>query len=64
MPEMDGFAFLETRQQDAKLLDVPVVVLTAQSDRLDRLDFYSVHSVLSKPVDFDTLLAVARTYCL
>ena len=63
MPDMDGFAFLEVRQQEPALLDVPVVVLTAQSAELDRIGLYSVHDVLSKPVPFDTLLRVARTYC-
>ena len=30
MPEMDGFEFLERLRDDAKLRDVPVVVLTAK----------------------------------
>jgi CheY-like chemotaxis protein len=61
MPEMDGWEFRRHQQADPQLAKVPVIVLTA----LDQNRTREVEAVafLKKPLDFDRLLTLVRTYC-
>jgi CheY-like chemotaxis protein len=49
MPGMDGFQMLEEMQQDAELVDVPVVLLTATSFVEDALAQHSGQMVVRRP---------------
>jgi CheY-like chemotaxis protein len=60
MPVMDGFAFRDEQQHDPNLADIPVIVLTAVPPSVARV---VADVVLSKPINFDQLLAEVRARC-
>lgn len=53
MPEVSGFEILQTMQADATLRSIPVLVLTAMSDRKTRLTAleFGANDFLEKPID-------------
>lgn len=59
MPVMDGWQFRAEQIKDPRLKKVPVIVVTALSDR-DDLD---ANEVIIKPVDVDRLLTSVSQYC-
>jgi CheY-like chemotaxis protein len=61
MPVMDGWEFRRHQQADPVLSRVPVIVLSA----LDQSRTASVDAAafLKKPLDFDRLLELVRSYC-
>ena len=59
MPVMDGWQFRAEQIKDPRLKKVPVIVVTALSDR-DDLD---ANEVIIKPVDVDRLLTSVSHYC-
>jgi CheY-like chemotaxis protein len=61
MPVMDGWEFRRHQQADPDLAPVPVIVLSA----LDPARAANVEATafLKKPLDFDRLLELVRTYC-
>jgi CheY-like chemotaxis protein len=61
MPVMDGWEFRRRQQADPTLAPVPVIVLSA----LDQARAGKIHAeaFLKKPLDFDRLLSLVRTYC-
>jgi CheY-like chemotaxis protein len=61
MPVMDGWEFRRQQQADPALAPVPVIVLSAvDQGRASSLD---ADAFLKKPLDFDRLLTLVRTYC-
>ena len=61
MPVMDGWEFRRQQQADPVLASVPVVVLSAL-DPSRSMDVRA-DAVLKKPVDFNRLLQLVRSYC-
>lgn len=64
MPNMDGLTLLSTlREQHPNLVDVPFIFLSALADREDQLRGIElgVDDYLTKPIDFDLLLATAKS---
>lgn len=59
MPRMDGAAFLAHQHESPVLDGVPVIILTAQRDRLDR-PTSTVRAVLEKPFQLPTLLRLVQ----
>ena len=63
MPVMNGWTFREEQLRDPTMAAVPVVVVTADvSARRSGKDLRA-EEYLTKPVDFDHLLAVVARHC-
>jgi CheY-like chemotaxis protein len=61
MPVMDGWEFRRQQQADPALAPVPVIVLSALDQA--RASNLEAEAFLKKPLDFDRLLSLVRTYC-
>ena len=63
MPVMDGWQFRAEQIRDPRLAGIPVVVLTANSQALEKHDRLSVAAALTKPVALVQLLDVVQSFC-
>ncbi len=61
MPVMNGMAFLEAVDSQVILSTLPIVVLTAYSDRAKEMK--KSRTVLKKPVDTEILFKIIKQYC-
>lgn len=61
MPVMDGWEFRRRQQADPLVSSVPVIVLSALDP--SRAADVNANAFLKKPLDFDRLLALVRSYC-
>ena len=61
MPVMDGWEFRRRQKSDPTMAEVPVIVLSALDQ--GRITDISAEAILKKPLDFDRLLELVRTYC-
>jgi CheY-like chemotaxis protein len=61
MPVMDGWEFRRHQQADPSLAQVPVVILSALD--ASRAADVRAAAFLKKPLDFDRLLQLVRSYC-
>jgi CheY-like chemotaxis protein len=61
MPVMDGWEFRRHQQADPTLARVPVIVLSALDQ--SRTADVDAAAFLKKPLDFDRLLQLVRSYC-
>jgi CheY-like chemotaxis protein len=62
MPVMNGWQFREKQARDPRFSRIPVVVVTAAGPR-DDIPEINADAWLSKPVDFDRLLATIDSLC-
>jgi CheY-like chemotaxis protein len=62
MPVMNGWQFRRAQTEDPRLADIPVVVISAAGARED-IPAIDATAWLSKPVDFDRLLATIGPFC-
>lgn len=62
MPVMNGWEFRERQARDPRFSSIPVVVVTAAGPR-DDIPAITADGWLSKPVDFDRLLATIQPLC-
>jgi CheY-like chemotaxis protein len=60
MPVMDGWEFRRHQKSDPAMAEVPVIILSALDQ--GRIEI-SAEAILKKPLDFDRLLELVRTYC-
>jgi DNA-binding response OmpR family regulator len=56
MPVMDGFSFMEACHHEQLCDDVPIVVISAVHDAIQRIREAPVHACLAKPFDLDDLV--------
>lgn len=61
MPVMDGWEFRRRQVGDARLKDIPTIVVSAAGR--DRLSQIHADAYLSKPVDMDELLQRVSQFC-
>jgi CheY-like chemotaxis protein len=59
MPVMNGWEFMETVRKSTRFDDMPVVVVSAYSER----PAPGVRRTLKKPLDVDQLLGAVQEYC-
>jgi CheY-like chemotaxis protein len=59
MPQMDGWEFLRQKGRDARIADVPVVVLSS----IPPVSLDGAETILRKPVDTEPLLQILRRHC-
>jgi len=62
LPRVDGREVLQVIKEDPDLRRIPVVVLTTSQADEDIMRSYSLHAnaYVTKPVDFDSFIAVVR----
>jgi CheY-like chemotaxis protein len=61
MPVMDGWEFRRRQIEDARLRNIPTIVVSAAGR--ERLSQIQADAYLSKPVDMDELLARVSQFC-
>jgi DNA-binding response OmpR family regulator len=62
MPVMDGFTFIELCHKERLCVDVPIVVISAVQDALNRVSDMPVHACIAKPFDLDDLIRTVGHY--
>ena len=63
MPDMDGWEVYQQMKADAALRDIPVVVVTAKAQSIDKvlgLHIAKVDDYITKPFQSDTVLAIIK----
>jgi CheY-like chemotaxis protein len=60
MPEMDGAQFREAQLSDAKLAQIPVIVLSADRKCAEKARALGVHSFVVKPLGPEQLLSLVE----
>jgi two-component system, chemotaxis family, chemotaxis protein CheY len=63
MPRLSGEEFRRAQLADPRVARVPVAVLSAAVDLQDRARDLRAVAAVSKPIDCEVLLEVARRYC-
>jgi DNA-binding NarL/FixJ family response regulator len=63
MPQVDGYAFLQTLRSDDRFQALPVIFLTARGMTTDRIQGYAAgcDAYLPKPFDPDELVAIVKS---
>ena len=56
MPIMDGFTFIEACRNEQLCENVPIVVMSAVQDALQRVQAASIQAYLAKPFDLNELI--------
>lgn len=65
MPIMDGLGFLKQRLNHNSLIDIPVVIATANTNNADSLAAKSfAKDYLKKPLDLSQLYEIVERYCV
>ena len=62
MPVMDGWQFIEARRQDAALLGIPVVIVSAVAGTTRSAPYAGISAIVEKPFDPERLLATVRRF--
>ena len=63
MPEMNGWAFRSAQLKDARLAQIPVVVISADPAAVKRSMSPGVVGALTKPIEFTDLLRLVNDHC-
>jgi CheY-like chemotaxis protein len=63
MPTMNGWAFRDAQVRDPALAAIPVIVITADATAARSARSLGVVEAMTKPLDFDRLLALIGRHC-
>lgn len=63
MPVMDGFSFMQACALEQLCNDVPIVVISAVTDALQRVREVPVHACVAKPFDLEDLIRTVARFC-
>ncbi len=64
MPEMDGYETMRAIRKDKKLKSIPIIAVTAKAMKEDKAKCIEAgaNDYITKPVDYDTLILIAREW--
>jgi CheY-like chemotaxis protein len=60
MPIMNGFEFLDMKEQDVTIATIPVVIVSAFPDQAQKVN---ANGFVKKPIDLDLLLSFIKRFC-
>ncbi len=63
MPVLNGWEFREQQSRDARLADVPVVVISGDGSTDEKAAKIGVAEFLRKPLELSAILEVVRRHC-
>jgi CheY-like chemotaxis protein len=63
MPRLGGSEFRRAQLEDPAVASVPVAVMSGAHDLADKATKLGAVATLSKPIDFERLIAVVKRYC-
>lgn len=63
MPKMNGWVFCYWQQNDPLLAQIPIVVMSGQTEPEPAAEFLKARDHLRKPVEIERLEALVRRYC-
>jgi DNA-binding response OmpR family regulator len=63
MPRFSGNEFRRAQLGDPVVAGVPVAVMSGATDAEERAQTLGAVATITKPIDFDSLLAIVRRYC-
>jgi CheY-like chemotaxis protein len=63
MPTMNGWEFRAEQMRDPGLAGIPVIVITADAAARRNAEALGVAECMTKPVDFERLLALVAEHC-
>ncbi|MEP7308099.1 MAG: response regulator [Acidobacteriota bacterium] len=63
MPRLGGSEFRRAQLRDPTVSSVPVAIMSGAEDAAARALALGAMATVTKPIDFDALLAVVRRYC-
>ena len=63
MPIKDGFSFRLEQNDDPKISQIPVIVMTATSETKEVQKLLEIEILIRKPFDMDTILKAIGHYC-
>jgi CheY-like chemotaxis protein len=63
MPVMSGWDFRKQQQQDPDLAAIPIVVVSAVGNSVERMSALNAIAHFKKPVDLDALLETVAHHC-
>lgn len=63
MPVLDGYGFRRAQIGNARLADIPTVVLSADGQISEKAGTVGVTEFVKKPIDLDRLFSLAQKYC-
>jgi DNA-binding response OmpR family regulator len=62
MPIMDGFSFMEACHSEQLCDNVPIVVISAVHDALQRIREVPIHACIAKPFDLEALVRTVAEF--
>jgi CheY-like chemotaxis protein len=63
MPVMSGVEFRAAQRQTPALAGIPVALISADANLRESAPIVNADAYLSKPIDFDVLLATVERFC-
>ena len=63
MPVMSGVEFRAAQRQTPTLAGIPVALISADANLRESAPIVNADAYLSKPIDFDVLLATVERFC-
>jgi CheY-like chemotaxis protein len=60
MPVMDGFSFRQEQLKNPNWNEIPVIAMSAQDQKREKLESFGIHNFINKPLDLNHLLETVR----